>query len=530
MITLVEDKLRERSDFWLRVGRASGVAYATHPLWLFRRVETIDFVGSGSVKRRVSIDFEVPESLPSLKENAVAGMKLVPISVYPKWPPLMGFDFIGSDGRPTALYRRITNRQLDFGLLLGMVDYAVMLSDPAGATLTREVLTPGIQGQLRTLVADRRPEWPQIAQTTNKLKAYLSNRLGGTPDVADQIAATVDLAGRLADSSILWVGVDGEPGTDRIVKFCYDDPYSKTEPWYRRWATACSWRQSNVFISLPHAGRNTIFHLDIQAPHGCVEIAGIDVTALPAANHKHAGAEAVSVEELAERYPDEIKKPDRWVGPASTRFYLDYGKPSKLVGTSDPNRSKGRLSMSEREAAVEIGDGRAHVYLGPKSAPSHRVFLQVKLAMRRDGFVTGCLRAAFGIAVLMSVTWWQLESAADHLEPTAVLLSIVPLVLGYVLVRPGEDALEHHHLSGVRLTALMSGALPIVGTLTLVLTHKTVKGLLPDQMPPDVSVARWVWLGLMICSWVLFLLLLGSFVRARNSEGLLVDSIVESAE
>ena len=537
MSTLTEDKLERHTDYWLEVGRRSALAYAMHTDWLFRRVETIDFVGSGSVKRHISVDFEMPPGLPELGKHAAKGIKLVPITVYYKWPPLMGFDFLGPDGRPTSLHRRATNRQLDFGLLLGMVDLTVArgmfdheprsrkdLRNLAREIAKTEVLDPCLQCRLKTLVDNRRSQWTEVGQATNELREQLTSKLArtlnsGREDVAAQIAATVDLAGRLADSSILWVGVDGKRGTDRIVKFSYNDHYSSTEAWYRRWWTACSWRQSNVFISLPHAGRNVIYHLDIQAPNGSIEIAGVDVTALPAADGEHDGAEAISVPDLADKYP-EIEKPDRWVGPDSTRYYLDYGKPKTLARTSE-NRNRGRAKprtsgpeASSREASVELGDGRAHVYLGSESTPSHRVFLQVKLAMRRSGFVTSCMWAAIGIAALMTVAYYRLESAADHLDATAVLLSIVPLVLGYVLVRPGEDTLEHHHLSGVRFLALVSGALPLIGTLTLVFTHTSAPG-----MPPDLAVAKPIWLGLMLISWLLFILLSLSYVRARNSEG-----------
>lgn len=234
MSELTEDKLRRSADFWLKIGRRSAFAYARHANWLFRRVETIDFVGSGSVKRHISVDFEVPPGLPKLGKHAAKGIRLVPISVYYKWPPLMGFDFLGPNGRPTSLYRRATNKQLDFGLLLGMVDLAVARSmfddEPKSRkdlqSLAREVaktdvLDSCLQCRLKTVVDNRRPQWAEVERATNELRDELTSKLAGPlnrgrEDVAAQIAATVDLAGRLADSSILWVGVDGNPGTDRI--------------------------------------------------------------------------------------------------------------------------------------------------------------------------------------------------------------------------------------------------------------------------------------------------------------------------
>ncbi len=554
MSTPTEDTQRKRMDAWQKVGRCTALAYSMHADWLFRRVETIEFVGTGSVKRHISVDFEVPPGLPNLRKLAARGTKLVPISVYYKWPPLMGFDFLDPDGKPTSLYRRATNKQLDYGLLLGMVDLVAARStfdhEPSRKELKKRakeiadntVLDPCLQCELKALIDKRSPRWPDVQRTANRLRDELTEKFagplnGGRKDIAGQIAATVDLAGRLADSSILWIGVDGEPGTDRIAKFSYNDHYIAKERRPRRWLTACSWRWSNVFISLPHAGRDVIFHLDLQAPHGCVEIADVTVTALPAAgrthdeaaaalpaaDETHDEAAAISVLDLAKKYPQKITKPDRWVGPENTHHYLDYGPPETLARTSQSRSRSKRLlpssdtEVSSHEASVDLGDGGAHVYLGSESAPSHRVFLQVKLAIRRSGFVANCALTATAIGVLMTFAYYHLASAAENLEPTAVLLSIVPLVLGYVLIRPGEDALEHHHLSGVRFLALVSGALPIIGALTLVLAHTSTPATLAKAVPPHLTTAKTIWKSLMYVSWSLFVLLSGSYAIARGS-------------
>jgi hypothetical protein len=70
----------------------------------------------------------------------------------------------------------------------------------------------------------------------------------------------------------------------------------------------------------------------------------------------------------------------------------------------------------------------------------------------------------------MAVVYFRLTPVALHVEATVVLQSVVPVVLGYVLVRPAEHPLEHYRISGVRLAALISGATPLIRALTLVLT------------------------------------------------------------
>ncbi len=531
-------------SFWFGIGRSTAAVYASRKEWLFRRVESIEFIGRRSVVRSVSVDFEIPAELPDLGDRAAKGTALVPISVFQKWPPLMGFSFVGPEGHPASLYLRATNKKLDFGLLLGMSDFALALGERRIDRCSRELrrriarrvrqprperLPVELRRELAALVGNARPGQAAVANAANRLKAELerqlehaleSERSRGGSEIATRIAATVDLAAQLAGSSILWVPVVGTQGTDRIVKFSYLDEYRAsrldrpdeadidepgkseigwrraTEAWWKRFLIACSWRQRTLLIPLPHAGRYTRYHLDIRAPHGSVELVEAQAMAFPPAgdNDGVRDAQVRSVRNLARIYPA-LDIPDEFVGPDSSRFLMDYGEPTVLANTSSsPDWGREHSPGREREASAQIVDRRAHVYLGARSAPSHRVFLQVKLAATRHGFILGCVMAAITIAVLVSVAYANLKSAALHLEPTVVLLSAVPVVLGYVLVRPGEHALERYHIAGVRAMALVSGAMPILGALTLVLTHKgSAVG-----SPPDLTWAKPIWRGLLV--------------------------------
>jgi hypothetical protein len=113
----------------------------------------------------------------------------------------------------------------------------------------------------------------------------------------------------------------------------------------------------------------------------------------------------------------------------------------------------------------------------------------------------------------MLAAYLNLESASLHLEPTVVLLAAVPVVLGYVLVRPGENALERYQIAGVRSMAMFSGAMPISGALTLVLTHTNRRG-----NPPDLATARPVWLGLLLASGLMAVGLTLSWAFAASSK------------
>jgi hypothetical protein len=484
-------------------------------------VESLEFIDGSAVRRCVSVDFEVPKDLPDLEEHAAPDTWLVPISVIPKWPPLMSFTFIGPDEHPTSLYRRATNNRLDHGLVLGMADLALKETSSLHRTLSAD-----LQEKLLSLISADLASSDELEQVAWRLESELQSSLSselaaeqahGESRIARQIAATTDLVGQLSASSVLWVPVAGRPGTDRIVKFSYLDPYvvNPTRAHARRslLGIASAWRKLTLAISLPHVGTRTRFHLDVPAPPGGLRLVSADVIGMPSSGAAPTSSPPVlkSLDTLAAEYV-EIDGADEYVGAKSSREFLDYGvaRPEVLASSSD--RDARRVIGPEHVVtSVRLCDSGAHVYLGAGSAPSHRVLLQVKLGVARQGFMTACMLVAFALAALMTAAFVMLEAAARHLDATVVLFSIVPLVLGYIVVRPDEGAMERMQISGIRMLAVLAGALPIAGALALVLSDSS-----GASSSPDLSVAEPVWIGLLVISWAVALALLASWQRASK--------------
>src|ERR1700730_4983782 len=170
---------------WFSVGRRSAGAFAERKDWLSRRVETIEFSGRCTVVRNISVDFEIPKKLPGLRGRAAKGTALVPISVFQKWPPLMGFNLVDPEGHPVSLYLRATNNQLDFGLLLGTADRALALGEPKAYTYALELprhlarrlrrpeperLSGDLRRELAAIVAGPRPSQAAVAGAGNGRK------------------------------------------------------------------------------------------------------------------------------------------------------------------------------------------------------------------------------------------------------------------------------------------------------------------------------------------------------------------------
>jgi hypothetical protein len=453
-------------DTWFPVGHSTAAIWATRREWLFRRVETLDFVGARSVRRSVSVDFEIPKNLPPLGDRGADGATLIPISVFQKWPPLMDFSFVGPDGHPCSLYLRDTNKRLDFGLLIGSIERVLARSLAHGAALST-----GLNESLAALVASDEPSNHGVARITTQLNDELTAALPeGDPTAAEEAAAAVDLAGQLAGSSILWVPVDmATPGTDRIVKFSYLGEFEAPHALWKRIFIACSWRERTIYVPLPHAGRSTRFHLDIQAPGDGLELMSARAIGFPSA----------AAQSTAPSSPY-----DEQVGPATVA-------PQALPSPAERGELTGESAIVDR---------RAHIYLGYQPGRSHRIFLELRIAAARHGFVASCLVAAVAIASLMSITFAKLGLARASLDSTVVLLAAVPVVLGYLLVRPSSHVLERYHIVGVRTMMLLCGATPILGALALVL------------MSPTLSTAMWA--GLLILSWYFVVALFASWLFA----------------
>src|SRR5437588_9551259 len=100
--------IEQLDSSWVDIGRRSALTYSLRRRWLFRCVESIEFLGATAVRREISVDVEIPKYLPSLEDRGEQDTQLVPISVFAKWPALMKFDLRGPDEHPASLYVRDT--------------------------------------------------------------------------------------------------------------------------------------------------------------------------------------------------------------------------------------------------------------------------------------------------------------------------------------------------------------------------------------------------------------------------------------
>lgn len=435
------------------VGKRSAEAYLQRRRWLFRRVETIEFVDRSAVKRRVSVDFHVSHHLPRIRQRV-----LVPLSTTPKWPPLANFSLRGPDGEPASLYRRDVNKALDFGLLHGVLE---SVCNAANRTLPEHLIP-----DLADLIASDQPLPSAVERLTSETWEVLSKISATDKKLFDRCGEALDLVGLLAARSMLWVPLQGTQPRDCIVKFSYFD---KIEQAPRRLPlrvlTTLGWREQTIFVALPHSGLHTRYHLEVLAPPGAgIEIMAARTLAFPGAT---------------------LPEP-----PESRQEHA--GSPQD----------------DEPTGSARVVDRRVHIYHPFRSAPSHRMFLQLRWAASREGYVTGCVTSAAIIALVMSVSQAWLTQISRGTDSTIVLLAVIPVVLGSILVKPAEHMLERGWVVGIRSMALLAGAIPIAGAFLLLLAK--------DE--PGNPAVRTVWSVLTLASWAIVTSLTVSWIFAAHAD------------
>ena len=104
------------------IGNADSIAASTQQLfweresWIYRSVEQIEFAGRKMVRRRISIDFEVPAHAIELnfgEGDAKKVVRVVPLSLLRSWPPVLNFDLEDQDESPLSPVSRTTTNAID---------------------------------------------------------------------------------------------------------------------------------------------------------------------------------------------------------------------------------------------------------------------------------------------------------------------------------------------------------------------------------------------------------------------------------
>jgi hypothetical protein len=239
-------------------GSAATALASDAPGWMHRRVESIEFVDNRVVRRRVSVDFTIPQGLDAAEERDGGHLFYVPVGALAKLPPLLTLDLFGADGNPTHLLTTVQNSAMDEGLLLGLMGLCGAADESHVARLIKSLA--GTRGDRQAIF--------------NELCAA---NLGDGPDGTDRVRKRLlFFAEQMTDHFLLWFPIVGKAGDRVVVKFEYDHFDESTRDPLRRLLRSLSWVPRDKYYVIPQAGIGGSYHLAIETPP-LLEVKHVDV-------------------------------------------------------------------------------------------------------------------------------------------------------------------------------------------------------------------------------------------------------------
>lgn len=240
------------------------------------------------------------------------------------------------------------------------------------------------------------------------------------------------LARALVAHSLLWLRVDGWPEDRAIVKFSYDVPLESD---FGDWSLASFGLAPFVFeFEVPHLGDTSSYHCNVVAP---------------------APLEVVRAE-------------------------LGLFEPEAGIANASPDRNQVRHHVDSTHSrphseSVElytgVAESQAKFYAaGDRTGLKGNLWVAVLIQSQ------GLLRGALGVgavtfAILLSFTIF-LSKALQIPEAAVAVLLISPAVLGYLSIRPSEEALAGGFLVGLRRVIILSGVPPVAAAAGIALSER----------------------------------------------------------
>ena len=218
------------------------------PDWVHRRVDTLDYRDETTFRRQQSVHFTLPSTAPEITVDDTR-FRLVPLATLHK-ETLVNFNCRDESGTSMPI---LTRRHQGLLTVTGMMAWAEgLLGEPLDEDVAEEIATcvtgPG---------GDR-----EAART-----GFLTG--DGQREVlrADDIFALV--LDRLTDQFLLLTLVYDPPGTQRIVKFSYEELTELArEPWPRGPMAALCWIPRRAASPAEGLFSGESYHFEADLPHG----------------------------------------------------------------------------------------------------------------------------------------------------------------------------------------------------------------------------------------------------------------------
>jgi hypothetical protein len=210
--------------------------------WIHRRVEQVAYLDHNTIRRRITVDFDVPNFGVSPNETLY-----VPIAQFAKHK-LVNFDMSDADGTSLTMLTAEQNGRLSTALLMAL---ARLYGNENIDGITEKYISLLVRA---TTGEERTRAWTRIFQAGTATGEHLLRRSG-----------FVAVATDLRTNFILYLPVTAEEaGRRKIVKIAFDAPRPAVER--TGLFVRLGWRGAEDSFRVPLAGYCSSYHFELEAP------------------------------------------------------------------------------------------------------------------------------------------------------------------------------------------------------------------------------------------------------------------------
>jgi hypothetical protein len=388
------------------------LAISTLPLlldphrWVHRRVEGFVLLDEARLRRRVSVDFTVPNTA-YYRRQAGLHQAAVPLAQLRK-RVLRNLDVRDESGTALPVLSQEENRLVAYAMLVLTARRALRL------TGAENLLPQRLVDLLRRFVSPDAEESDRAFAEARKLA-----EAGWEPALWSN-ARMLALTGELARHFVLYARLRVRPGQRRVIKFAYDEEFRlANRP--LAWLGTSS---APLTLSAWSIGAGYSYHAEIAAP-GELFIES---------------ARLVAVD-------------------------LEAESPQPWTGLLDPSPSRAEpLALDQDGPTVSAhlhSSGAPRQQLGA---------IQIRLCLRHPFIASNLLIAAITTLILVGgVVLRAGLGVHTRPDPLTALLVVVPGLYAVYLAAPGEHKLFQRLVTGVRLRVLLSAALAFLAAASVTL-------------------------------------------------------------
>ena len=413
--------------------------------WVKRRFERYRLIDRRSMRRRVTLEFELSERIA--ERSTSGGLTVIPLALLEK-RPLRGFELKAENGRKLPSLITAESTHVAHHVLQAAARRALnpgSHSDAASERATQRIknhllqrfgrveLEPEIVQDLAEIVGNDRKRTRAARERIEDAAGSTSRdaaedqrrRLHANPEMKVLIAD-------LADGFLLLTPRCVEPHVRCIWEFAYDDAFRTDDPYQRALFVRLGLMPVRVKLPTPAAARAASFHCEVEAPPD-LEIVRARI--------------------------------DRGVRYVAEANWLRLN----LTGTG--RRTKRVTSIANRRIEARDGGGisRAHLHLPTAVEPvTNKAAAIVELRMKRGGFLIAAFLTCALAGGMLTASCHRLPKISENVEAATTLLLLVPGVLAAYLVRPGEHALAGALLLGTRVMLLAAACCSVIAGALLV--------------------------------------------------------------